>query len=269
MQRIITLFLIAFSGAVIAAPLTLVTNVEVQPLVAQVTRVAEALSYLGAPLSDAEMTRLKGAPSLTAADAVKQIQEVLDRHALFGVSINPEMRVKVAQGEARPELDEQGWRVFLVKVENDAGTTAPLKASSPNAQRLHGSPMEDVPNRWCDLAMFDAQPLKPTLSGLALEYRIIQIYSRDAGKREAKVAFNVGQGTQDIGFRNDADILFNARAARGVKLSVRDENGEPTTAAFLIKDAQGRVYTAQSKRLAPDFSFHPQVYRADGEVMKL
>ena len=137
MQKVIMLLLCAVSMAALAAPLPLVTKVEVQPLAAQVTRVAEALAYLGAPLSEAELQRLKDAPALSEAEAVKQIQEVLDRHALFGVNINPEMRVKVAQGEAKPELDEQGWRVFLVKVENEAGTTAPLKAVSPKSETMN------------------------------------------------------------------------------------------------------------------------------------
>jgi len=50
---------------------------------------------------------------------------------------------------------------------------------------------------------------------------------------------------------------------------VRDENDEPTTAAFIIRDKQGRVYPSQAKRLAPDFAFHPQVYRGDGETLHL
>ena len=116
---------------------------------------------------------------------------------------------------------------------------------------------------------FDKQPLKPTLSGLKLEYRIVQLYSRDAGKREAKFFFNVGQGTQDLGFRNDVDVLFTAAPAFPVKLRVLDENGKPTTAAFVIRDSAQRVYPSQAKRLAPDFAFHPQIYRADGEVLKL
>src|SRR6266481_1663406 len=89
------------------------------------------------------------------------------------VEINPESRVKVAKGVAAPELVEQGWRQFLVKVQNDAGVTAPLKAESPNAQKLAGSPEEQVSNRWLDIMMFDQQPLPPTLSSLKLEYRII------------------------------------------------------------------------------------------------
>ena len=36
-----------------------------------------------------------------------------------------------------------------------------------------------------------------------------------------------------------------------------------------LHDAQGRVYPSQAKRLAPDFAFHPQIYRADGEKLRL
>src|SRR4026208_2347632 len=117
--------------------------------------------------------------------------------------------------------------------------------------------------------MVDAQPLRQKLSGLPLDYRIVQLYSRDAGKREARISFNVGQGTQDLGFRNDADILFDAVPAQAVVLRVLDEQGEPTMASFLIRDSQQRVYPAITKRLAPDFAFHPQVYRADGDKVKL
>lgn len=262
-----------------------VENVSLQPLAAQVTRVVEALDYLGVPLSAAEKRSVDAA--LDHDDerrAVLALQEVLDRRCLVDVHINPESRVKVTQGPARPELMQNGWRTFLVKVRNEAGVTAPLRAASPQAERVFsrgpdGFSMNprppqtitsrDVADRWLDLSMFDKPPLAPTLSGLEVEYRVIQLYSRDAGKREALLAFDVGQGTQDIGFRNNAPILFHARPSVDITLRVLDEQRRPTTAAFLIKDAQGRVYPSPAKRLAPDFSFHPQVYRADGEQVTL
>ena len=52
------------------------------------------------------------------------------------------------------------------------------------------------------------------MSGLALEYRIVQLYSRDPGRREAKVSFSVGQGSQDPGFRANLDsflLQFNKK----------------------------------------------------------
>ncbi len=80
---------------------------------------------------------------------------------------------------------------------------------------------------------------------------------------------SVGQGTQDLGFRNDVDVLFNCAASAEVTFRVHDENKQPTTASFIIHDHQGRVYPSLAKRLAPDFAFHPQIYRADGKTVKL
>src|SRR5205814_11582 len=90
-----------------------------------------------------------------------------------------------------------------------------------------------------------------------------------AGKREAKISFNVGQGTQDIGYRNEVDVLFNSVPCTEVAFEVRDESDHSATASFIIRDQEGRVYPPPPKRLAPDFGFQYQVYRADGEKMKL
>ena len=241
-----------------------------QPLAAQAQRISEAMTFLGSPLSKSDSDLLvKAAKSMDAEKAVEDIQKALDPYVLYQVNINPESRVKVAAGAAKPELVESGWRTFLVKVTNEAGVTAPLNVSSPNAGRLAGSKAEEVPHRWLDILPFTNQPLKRELSGLGIEYRVISLYSRDAGKREAKVAFNVGQGTQDIGFRNDVDLLFTAKPSVDVTLRVKDVDGKPTTAGYVIRDSAGRVYPSQAKRLAPDFAFHPQVYRRDGETVKL
>ena len=249
-----------------AAPLPRVSDLEWQPLAAQVNRLIETLDYLGSPFTALEKKSIQQAMESKDVD---RLQTALDARCLFGVNINPEMRVKVAQGLAKPDLVEQGWRVFLIKVHNESGTTAKFEVQSQNAKRLPGSPQEEVANRWMDFELYTKPPMKEPLSGFALEYRILSLYSREAGQREAKIAFSVGQGTQDLGYRNEVDVLFNGLPAKPVVLRVRDENDQPTTASFLVRDTLGRVYPAQSKRLAPDFSFHPQVYRADGETIRL
>src|SRR5262245_13646056 len=250
--------------------LPIVVDVPLQPFVSQVTRLIAAAEYLGAPLPADHRRELESSFTMTKEEsALTSIQRVLDCHCLVGVEINPEMRVKVAPGSARPELVEQGWRPFLVKVHNQAGTTAVLRGISSQARRLAGAMTAELRNLWLDLQMFDSQPLTRTLSGLALEYRIVQLYSRDPGQREATLTFDVGQGTQDLGYRNEVPVLFNIRPAQSVQWRVRDETGAPTVAAFVIRDAQGRVYPSRAKRLAPDFAFHPQVYRADGELVQL
>jgi hypothetical protein len=267
-----------------------VEQVELQPLVAQVRRIVEAMDYLGEPFSLADKQALEhAADDENEARALLTIQNVLDRRALLNVSISPESRVSVTRGAAEATLVEKGWRAFLVKVRNNAGVTAQLKAASPNALPVYARGQDpkipggfstdprpqqkitpgEVSNRWLELMMFDKQPLEARLSGLNLEYRIIQLYSRDSGRREAQLAFNVGQGTQDIGFRNDLPVLFNCLPSKDVILRVLDENGKPTTGSFIIRDRQERLYPAKTKRLAPDFAFHPQIYRSDGERLRL
>lgn len=269
-MRYIILFSFLLASLSHSAEFPAEVHVEAQPFKAQVKRILEAMAYLGFPPSESDLAEIEKAQlQRNESAAIRSIQSVLDRYALYGVHVNPEMRVKVSQGPAAPNLHEQGWSQFLVKVHNEAGTTAELKASSPQAVSLHNSDAMDIPDRWLDLQLFNAQPLTKTLTGLDLEYRIIQLYSRDAGKREARMSFNVGQGTQDIGFRNDADILFNCIPTPEITLHVRDENAQPTTASFEIRDRFGRVYPSQAKRTAPDFAFHPQVYRADGETIRL
>jgi hypothetical protein len=248
----------------------IVTNVEPQPLMAQADRVLAALDHLGSPANPevkAAVNKARTEPD--GQTAVAQLQKAMDSLCLLVVQINPESRVQVRLGTARPELVEQGWRSFLIKVDNEAGVTAPLKADSANARPLAGSPPAEVADRWLDVHMFGQQPLEPTLSGLKVEYRIAELYSRDAGKREATLSFNVGQGTQDLGFRSEISILFDCQPAQRVTFRVRDENGDPATGCFLIRDQLGRVYPQQTKRLAPDFFFETQVYRGDGETIAL
>ena len=261
------------------AELPVVRNVAAQPLATHVGQIRQALDFVGHPLSAEQSAALDAAlADKDEAALVKKVQEVLDPLCLVGVHINPESRVKVEVGPAAPELVQVGWRQFLVKVHNEAGVTAELQAASPQAAKVHEvkypEPKEKISDtqirdRWCELQMYEGRPLRKTLSGLELEYRILQVYSRDAGKRSAVLSFNVGQGTQDVGFRSEAEVLFNALPATKVTLNVLDEEGKPAVAAFTIRDAQGRVYPSQAKRLAPDFFFHPQVYRGDGESVTL
>ncbi|GDY10344.1 hypothetical protein LBMAG52_38320 [Planctomycetia bacterium] len=289
MRTIYPSLFVAFAvSTCFAAELPLVTEVEHQPLVAATERLLEALEFVGAPLPAEDTKALQGALKETDAKvANRTIQRVLDAHCVVGVTINPESRVSVVEGPVAKRLIQGGWATFLIKVQNDAGITPQLKPESPNSAPLYmrGSvnarqkPLtdekdklvkpEDVPHRFLDIAMFDKQPLKPQLSGLALEYRIIQLYSREIGRREAKLGFNVGQGTQDLGFRNTVPILFNAAPAVEVVLGVKDFDGEPTSAAFVIRDRRGNVFPNPARRLSPDFFFHNQIYRADGESVNL
>jgi hypothetical protein len=256
-------------------------SVPIQPFALHVRQLEEALDYLGQPLPPTDQKAINDAIGQTdETRAVTQIERVLDKYVLCFIEINAESRVKVENGPAKPELVEGGTRLFLVKVHNLAHVTAPLVIESPNTGDTYipssGDPqpkMELTPRgaaeRWADISLFNKPPMNKRLMGLELEYQILEVYSRDRGQRAAKISFNVGQGSQDIGFRNDTFIAFDALPAHRITLRIRDEHGKPATASFVVRDRQNRLYPNPSKRLAPDFFFQPQVYRSDGETLDL
>ena len=246
-----------------AEELPLVTSVEFQPLAAQVTRVIQTLEMIGEPLPAGDAQQLRDAKT------VEQIQRILDKHCLAGIDINPESRVKVQQGPAKAELIEQGWRAFLVKVHNQAGVTAVLAVDSPNAGPVPNAPSGAARVRWMDIQMANKQPMKAHLSGLELEYRVLQLYAKEAGKREAKLASMWARARRTSASATRSTSCSRSRPRAKVTLRVLDSNDKPTTGSFLISDERQRVYPSQTKRLAPDFFFQPQVYRADGESVAL
>ena len=280
-MRVLSLVLVSLFSASAIAEIPQVTSVEAQPLKSQVSRLVSALAFLGQPLNEEEKQQLGEALEQSDNESIAAIQALLDERCVAGVHVNPESRVKVSRGPAPAVLMENGWRVFLVKIHNEAGVTAPLRVSSPNAEPLYkrssGSPdpqpsvrPTDVSNRWMDVDMFTERPMSKTLSGLELEYQILQLYSRDHGKREAILSFDVGQGTQDLGFRNQVAVLFECQPAVKVRLEILDDDGKTTTTGqFVIRDHDGRVYPSRSRRLAPDFFFHDQIYRHHGEHVLL
>ncbi len=312
-----------------------VSGVEPQPLLAQAIRLDEALSFLGSALSAEDAARLRALQdNALSEETTRRIQQILDPYCLAMVNINPEGRVMVVRGPGTAELVQGGWKSFLIKVHNNAGVTARLQVESTNGRPLlhisTNSPRVkteniltpgQVANRFLELSMYRNRPLQPNLSGLKLEYAIVQIYSKDVGQREANIGFHIGQGSQDIGFRNAIDILFNCRPSVSVIFNVKDDDGAPVMASFVITDGLERItngeelpsdyrlslarreydtlgspdfqenekykfsipapvkrltgiYPLPSRRVAtsdtyPDFFFHPQVYRTDGEHVLL
>ncbi|MBC8243252.1 MAG: CehA/McbA family metallohydrolase [Verrucomicrobia bacterium] len=284
MKTLSTLLFVLLFGFQATRPALPIGGVEGQPLGANAARVIKALDFLGAPLAAAEVKKLKAA--IDGRNAAT-IQEILDPNVLVAVSLNPEMRVKVRRGPGKAVLRQGGFTPFLVKVYNDSTVTRPLHVASPQAGAVYSGAalailkrqaqtelnanqnVKGKKGRFLSVEMFRKAPMAGALSGLEVEYAIALIYSHEAGKREATLQFDVGQGTQDLGFRAEVPVLFNVLPARVVTLDVREPDGQPTTARLEFRDATGRVHPAQAKRLAPDFFFQPQIYRAHGQSVIL
>lgn len=258
-----------------AADKPAVVKEEGQPVAANAERVVKALDFLGTPLPKELAKSLQTA--IDKQDAA-EIQNLLDDRVMFVVGINPESRVKVARGPADAVLQQAGWTPALVKVTNEGTIKKRLAIGSTlsgpvysGAGRQERDPKADaaIVKRFAQLEMFQAPPMTQNLSGLKVEYAIALIYSSEAGKRELTVNFDVGQGTQDLGFRAEVPVVFEIKPAIPVKVKVIDFDGKPTVGRFTFKDDAGHVYPPQAKRLGADLFFQQQIYRPDGGTVLL
>lgn len=303
MVRLLLLLLVACSS--------LQAQIPAQPLHSQAKRLVQALDYLGSPLQPADKKALQQlfnrAPDTAS---VAQIQKILDPYCLAMIDINAEARVKAIRGPAKAVLMQNGWKTFLIKINNHAGITTQLQVASPNAAPLlhmsHKSyntphvmpgaeiPEGAIPDRFLEIGFYTKPPLAENLSGLALEYAVLQLYTKSKGEQEAVLQFHIGQENADLAARNVLPVLFRSLPAVKVKLEIKDENKGDAMASITIRDGIERLstdayqyttaskeynfhsksleglYPLPSRRLAetdeyPDFFFQPQFYRQSGE----
>ena len=123
------------------------------------------------------------------------LHQARDEFVFLRVSINPEGRVKLLRGPARAELNAKRPGLFLIKIENLSGGQQRLTPRGTFA----GDPVNP----------FTVTLLKPTdLAGLPVEYRLLEITCGKPGRSELTIAFQAGQGSEDLGFRSDVPVLF-------------------------------------------------------------
>src|SRR5438132_5487814 len=137
-KRITFLFVVLLgttSSAVRAGPtLPVVADVAPEDLRGRCRRVMQTLEELKAPLpldASNELRALLKEASKDPQAAAEKMQKLLDARCLIGVTINPESRVKAARGPAEAILQAGRTVTVLVKVQNEAGVTHPLKVAGP------------------------------------------------------------------------------------------------------------------------------------------
>ncbi len=249
--------------------LPVVPGADPQALKAGAARLRQSLERTGEPLPETALERFRQAWRSTDPEETSElIQRALDPECLLLLHIKPGPQLEITLGPAQPALVEQGWRQFLVKVHNEAGVQLPLAFISPQAKPLAGSPVADVPQQWLHMrTLRRARGFR--LSGQRLEYHVLQLFSRDGGRREADIGFALQLKKGDLLHSNAIRIPFACEPTPATRINVLDVDGSPAAAAFVFRDAQGRVYPPKEKRVPPDLAIHNQVYRRDGDEIRL
>lgn len=267
-----------------------------QPYFAGVNRALEAMAKLGAPLRTADAERIAELTQANDAAAVAEAEAILDRYTLARLEIDGGSGLgKVMPGGAEAKLVEQGWRLFLVRIANPTGRADRINFStgafSPTPPRMMPSGFSVsqraylmdtlkkgplIEKMWLMTQLYGAMPVGPIgiqvvpLSTFAVEYQVIQLFSRNSGLRESKLALTMLSNIQAINAPSSSRTFqFDWLPSRDVGLKVIDADGRACVASFIVKDAQDHIYPPQAMRLAPDLFFQPQIYRADGESVRL
>ena len=222
-----------------------------------------------------EAARLEKAVDSTGGpDAIRTIQQVLDRRCLIGIEINPESRVKAVQGPAAPKLVQNGWSVFLVKVHNEAGVTAPLVAESPNAIPVY----RQSTNRPDPKPSVQPGAGRPALDGPgdvqrpAAAEALFRAWAWSTGSSSSTAATPAsarrrsastsarGRRTSASAATSTSSSTLRAGRARWSWASATRTDGRRRPRSSSATSWAGSI-PSPGRRLAPDFFFHPQIYR--------
>ena len=156
-------------------------------------------------------------PLLAAAESSASLAAAVEPLVVLRVDVNPESRVKLAAVSPLPELVVDRTYRVLLEVRNHARIRAPLRIAATD--RSVNLPR---PALFCAVGLVDGMA-SSFLSGAEREWKIVEIRLLEAGRREVHLEADVGQGTQDIGFRAAADLLLKGVPAR--RLSGSEKSG--------------------------------------------
>jgi N-methylcarbamate hydrolase len=263
-----------------------VSRVSPQPYFASVLRAAERLRQLGHPMVGADHVRLLVLAERGHHGDVADSESLLAPYTLAKLHVHADGHVESSAGGARRDLIEHGWKGFLLRIENPhaveedlevlagfrAWGTRQLLVDQRPGLRDTVNPAQEVERLWLQAQLEGNR----RLNGFDLEYRVVELCSRDRGDHTARLSFGAGgkayplsQTAWDFVSCQGLELEFKCAPSRDMTVRVADSDGQSCVAALTIKDLHGHVYPSQVLRLAPDMFFQAHVYRADGEVVAL
>lgn len=259
------------------------TQMDAQPRQASVRRVLSDLKNAGSPIPGFSSADFRDLATLESAE------QALNELVLVEAELDARGFATLTAGPAEPTLIERGWRTFLLRVLNPHSITDHLHVRANPIPGYRQSPapgeyserleLAQIPwnvdredktglvyDSWLRIELGDPLPL----SGLPEEYRLFHVYSSSGERRSARIGFTAALDTLGLHSGTQAiPVVFDVTPSFDITLDIRDSSGKTCVASLIVRDQQGRVYPPQAMRVAPDMRFHPQIYRGDGETLRL
>ena len=176
--------------------------------------IQQVMSHLGNPLSpeDSEtLNQLKRRAGSADAGVEFAIQRLLDPYCIAVVEIEHDGSLTVKSNAPVLELQQGGWKSYLVNVTNHSRYSGRLRVKSPNSEPLFVETrgqtrmmpeemftLKQLDQRFLALSLFRNAPLHANLSGHPVEYAILQIYSRKSGRLQADLDFYLADYYKDM-----------------------------------------------------------------------
>ena len=267
-----------------------------QPIIASAIRAVDRLAELGESVDAGLRDALAALGQGPVGDFEGGLRKLLAPYALLELRIGPHGPESVAQLGGPARLVQGGWRSFLIRAINPGAAESEFTVTGGGSIVTTASGMVTRPylpdkveyastirDQWWYELQLDGRGV---LSGRELEFYVLSIHSRDAGRLSAPITFSnpavpdwrSGQGDSwertkrqrtHTAAGAQTGIQVEVQATHDVNRDVRDSDGRTCMASITVRDDAGRVYPSRGLRLAPDMMFQDQVYRASGESIRL
>lgn len=263
------------------------SNVDVQPLVANVRRMMLTLENIGFPVPGKTLEEINAAIESGKSMA---IQKALDQITALEIVIHDRDKITHRQLPDAVQLYQFDYHPLVVRVVNPKEIKGELVAHSAQSGAVYsGTSLFSLErqkqtelgknqneskrdDRYLDLEFYKRSPMSPKLGGLAVEYKILLLHCSESGSRSPSLLFELA-GNKDAHNpeSNGSRINLKVTPAIPVTLEIKDSTQQTANpiARIEIRDQLGRIYPNQPKRLAPDFFFQPHIYRRSGEKLLL
>jgi len=125
---------------------------------------------------------------------MEALEQILKAKTQLEININPESKLSISRtNAATPKTSCGAFNYWLIRIDNEAFVTAPLKAL----------PADSFTEKWVSISAMD----RP-LTGAAVEYRILKFKPDTSDPIELSLRFNAGPWTHDLGNRSKVPILL-------------------------------------------------------------